>query len=746
MKKNSEAVEPSSDSVRSLGVIDHEDDAQRAKLEASAVAWLKACERAKWPSALQAFENASYLLGNHTTRYYFDASSGFGWHAFGVHDTSRFDALIAKCADNHLIRPVETVVGMLTEARPEPRIEPNSDAIEDEDAAKIGEAALQVLFEHPIKLSAVRREAAMVAIVCGTAITETFYGETADPVAIPKYKEKKKKNPFYDPEDPSLGAEYETVLEADGFETAWRQDFQCRLYTPMHITADPTATRPEDALWFARTTFEDIDSLREKFDRDEPGYYPDAVNGLAAGANGDAMHMPLFWWLRFQDIIATPQTLHSGGMSPSPFVTGQGIAPNQVQTSVIDVRPTSAFPRGRTLVIAGGKLIYCSPKDAGSRAWSEQYPDRWHPYSFFHWFRLPGRFWGVPLLSKLVPLQKKINSIDALVHANRSYLALGQWWIPRHAKVAEGRISGLPGEHYTYIDVPGMGKPERVKNDALPSDLLMERAGLASSIDRIAASGVVDPNTSSASALRSADMLNFFLQEKLRSKAPMLQGAEEFLESVAQNLLIDVQLNLLKDDPTLTARIRQALRKVSGISLQFFVGASLRDHHTVRIDISTELRHSPEADRENALTYLQTRQDPSPEEINAVMRAIRLDKFAQNQTDASIDRARRMISRIKAGMLEAFLPMEGIDDVAAMAPVFQREILSEAFLEFDPKVQKVLLSAFDYYASQGAMLAQQQMEAQLQQALALKGLLPEQMAAKAGAESAAKSTETETTE
>jgi hypothetical protein len=722
----SEQIEYAADSVRAIGVVDHETADGVAKLESVCSQWLKAIERSKWPSALQAFENASYLLGNHTTRYYFDTTQGFGWHAFGVHDSSRFDALIAKCADNHLIRPIETVVGLLTEARPEPRIEPNSDSIEDEDAARIGEAALQVIFEHPIKLTSVRREAAMIAMVAGTAVAETYYGPTGDPMSIPKVVAKKKKNPFYDENDPALGPEYETVMEQDGFETGWRSDFQCRLYTPMHISTDPTATRPEELGWISRTTFEDVDALREKFDIDEPGYYPEVVRSLGAGGTGEAINMPLFWWLRFQDIIASPQTMHSGGMSPSPYLTGHGLAPNQVLTHVIDVRPTAAFPRGRTLVVAGGKLIYCSPKEVGARAWSEQYPDRWHPYSFFHWFKLPGRFWGIPLLSKLVPLQKKINAIDAVVHANRTYLALGQWLLPRHAKMAEGRIGGVPGDHYTYIDVPGMKGPERVKNDALPGDLLNERALLAQSIDRIAASGVVDPNATSASALRSGEMLNFFLQEKLRSKAPMLQGFEEFLESIAQNILIDVQLNLLRDDPVLTAKIRAAARKTSNVSLQFFTGASLRDHNSVRIDISTELRHTPEADRENALTYLQMRQNPAPQEIHAVMKAIRLDKFMVGQQDRSINRARRMIARIKAGMLQAFLPIDAVDDAAAMAPVFADAILDETFLDLHEDQQKVIIGGFDYYnalASQAAAAVQQQ---QLQTELALKGLLPEQ--------------------
>jgi hypothetical protein len=709
----------STDSLRAIATLSHEDQAEREQLESAVVTWHTRLEEAKWPAALQIFENASYLLGNHYTRYFYDPTNGFGYQQFSASDKSKYDSIIAKCADNQLIRPTETVVGMLTEARPEPRVEPNSEDPADEDAAALGELFLQTTFEYPIRMPALRREAAMMAALCGMVAAETEYGPTGDPVEVPKFKVVKKKNLFYDPKDPEMGPEHIEEQVPDGHDVESRWDFMCRLYTLMNLAWDPTATREQDLGWISRTTYEDIDWIRENFDKKEDGYYPE---NLGAIETQDCSRHTLFWWTKFQDILEAPQHSVSGGMSPSAYLTTNGQAPNQVPFTVVDVRPSRAYPRGRTLILAGGKLIYCSPKEFGSRAWSEKYPNRWHGYAFFHWFKLPGRFRGVPLLSFLVPLQKKINAIDAIVHANRQHIGVGQWLIPKQAKLAEGRISAFHGEHYTYVAVPGIPAPERIQNHGLPQDLLIERSELIRSIEGIAASGVVDTKDVSASAARSGAMLDFLRSEKLRSKAPTIQAYEEFLEAIGQNLLIECQLHLVEDSPDITARLRQAARGHSSLTVQTFTGASLRDHHSVRIDIASELRHSQEAMRQAAIEFLQARQgQATPAEINAVMRALRLDKFVKSEQDASISRARRMISRLKAGMLEAFLPMEGIDDPAAMAPEFQREILSDTFLDQPEEVQKIMLVAFDHYSGLAAQAAAAMREQMLQEALLLKG-------------------------
>jgi hypothetical protein len=298
------------------------------------------------------------------------------------------------------------------------------------------------------------------------------------------------------------------------------------------------------------------------------------------------------------------------------------------------------------------------------------------------------------------------------VQKHREHLAIGQWWLPKHAKVKPGGISGIPAEQYEYNAVAGLPGPERVKNDPLPPELYAEREQLVAAIDFISATGMLDESISE-SAARAGVILDFIRSEKLRNKGPMLREFEAFVESISQNVLIELQINLRREDPSLTERIRRAAREFSDLSIQAFTGASLRDHHAVKIDIATELRHSPEAAAQSAMEFLQYKQgNLSPAENAGVLAATNLAKYVRNETDASVQRARRMISRISQGMLEAFLPMPGVDDPSVMVPEFQRAILSDRFLDFPPEVKKKLIEGFDYYKAEvqkqiAQMVAQQ---------------------------------------
>ena len=689
----------SKESILALATIPSDTPEGRGDLENVAWNWLFQLEQVKWPRGLQWFENVSYLQGNHLTRFYYNADIGFGFHHGGAAPNDTFGNLVAKSADNRLIRPVETVVGMLVQSKPHPRVEPNSSAPEDEDAAELSQIVLNLLFERPLNLAAKIEESAYNALITGTAAVEVEYGETDRPVVIPKYKVREKKHPLYP--DQTI-----TEVVQDGEEVEMRKDIMARCWSAYHIFPDPVATKPEEMTWVARTTFEDIDWIRESFSLDEEGYFPENLEDIEVE---NATKHILYWYAKFNDVIESPQYYqHGGGLAPQTFNTKGGYAPNQVLFTVFDVKPSRTFPRGRTLIFAGRKIIYAGD----ARAWSEQYPDRWHPYAFLYWFKIPGKFWGIPLLSELVPLQKKINAIDALVQANRHFMALGQWKLPKHAKVAEGRISGIPGEHLTYTAAPGMPQPERVVHPPLPAELLAERDQLIQSIDHISASGFIEQI--SKSAARSGPVLDFMRQEKMRGKAPFIQGFERFLETIAQNILIEIQLNLLEEDEALTQRIVKAARDHSSIAIDSFTGESLRDHHAVKIDISTALMHSPEAKEAKALEYLASvGGNVTPAERDAIQRATGLSEFVMNAESASVRRAKRMLAAVSNGNLDAAYPMPGIDNASAMAPIFQDALLSDRFNDYDEKVKAVLVNLFDYYAGAAAQEAAQAFEMQM---------------------------------
>ncbi len=701
------------DSLLAFQRIPHDTPEGRTALEQVATQRLQAAELTRHPFAVQAFSNIAYLLGNHMVQFFFSPTSGFGVHRFGAHDQSRFDALLAKCADNRMIRAVESVVAMLTSESPEPRVQPNSELPEDEDAAALSEVALSVVWEMPLNMPQLLRDAASLACTTHLVAVEIEYGETDIPVQVPRYKTVKQPNPLYEEGDPDETKEIE-VQQESGFETTYKRDIMRRVWSGFNISVDPSATAEHDLTWVARTTVEDRDWVLDTYAKKAKGYFYADREILADKLGVEPITgTSLYWWNRIKDIIESPQ-YHGFGLA------GREAAPNQLLLHVIDVKPSKQFPRGRTLIYAGETLLYAGD----ARAWSEAYPWRWHPYAFFGWFRVPGRFYRVPLCSQILPLQKKINAIDALVQKNREYLAFGQYWLPKSAKVQEGRISGFPGEHYVYNDTGTGLKPERVKNDPMPQELLVERELLTGAIDYHAAIWVTPDGQISPSANRAGTMLDHLRQERLQGKKPMLQDFEHFLETICQNILLEIQLNLIEEDPELTQRIQIAARDYSSLTIQAFTGQSLRDHHSVKIDITSGLLRTQEALAAKAMEFTQYMGGQiTPAERRAVLEAIGLQKFVQNPQNASVERARRIISRIRTRQLDQVFGMPG-EAADAMLPVFTDELLSDRFHDLDEQ-QKRLLMAYQQMYQQ--IVQQQQAQAlQMQMLMAQAGKPPQQ--------------------
>lgn len=704
-------------SILAIGRLPATDEEEIIRLAKTVYEQVSAEERTKWPRGLQSFENFSFFLGNHFTTYYY-MTDGFGFHANGRPDSNHFDRMIAQIADNRLIAPVERVAAMLTSTKPMPRTVANSIDPLDEDAAALSDLVIQLFFEKPMNMPHLLREMALLGSIAGTCAIETTYGEVDVPIeTMEEGPLEEADNPLYNPRDPDSPKTIQRpTLKA---KTAYKKDIQAKLWSSYHLIPDPQATSAEDMTWIARQTYEDIDSVLDRWVRDEEGhlYSPkdrERIRNMVGEESGS--RSVLYWWYKIQDIIETPQHAQQGGGS-APSSPGAQNPSNQTKLTIVDHKPTPEYPRGRTLVLAGTKLLFVGD----SRSWSEKYPWRWHPYAFWGWQKVPGRFWHLPLLSELVPLQKRINSIDALVQANRQYMSIGQWLIPKHTKVPEGWFGGRPAQQTTYVDLPGHAKPERVRHEPLPAELLMERQELIRAIEVISASGLLMDQLAKSS-VRSGSMMDFLKQEQLRNKSPMLHEFERMLEVVAQNVLIEIQNNLTEDDPELTTRIRTAARDHSSLSISTFVGSDLRDHHSVKIDISTELLHTPEARQAKALEALQYgAQQMTPLQINAVFSALGLDEFMDDATNMTVERVERLIGFARAGQVRIAegkgitdLAMRGIDDAAVAAEVCRKAIMQDTFRDLEPDVQSAIIQLFDLYKGWVQEEAQQALENQIQ--------------------------------
>jgi hypothetical protein len=723
-KKANEGVVYAQDSYLAVASIPHETPEDRARLAAAIRFWVAQMDLQKWPRALQWYTNFAFLVGNHYPDFRWNGTA-LTWSGATFEEgqaraqTHPLASLIPKTVDNHLIRPFEETVSLLTEARPMPRVEPNSDNAEDEEAAKIGELYVEVSWEEKRMFERQRAIAGALGI-CGLGAIEVITEETDIPVEIERMREVKRTNELVDDVD---GSPLEMVsMEPTGeFDVRFRRDLQAHVWNGFHLTADPAATdEPDSMSWIIRATHEDIGWVRESFDRDEEGYFPDVLEQVGPEAN---FNSPLYWWERVKDVFDTPEINYGVGGYP---YGASGNAPSQTVLRVLDIKPNRYYPRGRTIIMAGDQILYAQH---GGRAWSEKYPWRWHPYSLFRYWQVPGRFWGIPLLTPLVPLQKRMNAIDALVQLNREYMTIGQWMIPTTARVPAGWSSGLPGQDMPYRPSPSGAKPEKVKHESMPGELLVERAQLADAIDTIA--GTSRPLQGAeplSSAVRAGVMLDFLKSERLRSKSATLQGYEKSLEHVAQQMLIEASISESEDQEELTARIRAAARGHSNIAIATFTGASLRDNVRVRIDIVSELLKSPEASQQKAIELIQfARERLTPLQFTHLLKKAGFEDLEIEQTP-HYERARKMVARIVSGKPEFAVPFAAIDDPTTFAQVFQNAILDDKFMDYAQEIQQVLLQLFDYYRSEAQRQAQEAQKAQLMmmvaQAQAEQGIVP----------------------
>ncbi len=141
-------------------------------------------------------------------------------------------------------------------------------------------------------------------------------------------------------------------------------------------------------------------------------------------------HLPVWWWERLS------QTIEGGG---STFYAGSPeLWKDYTIVRVFDRKPNAKWPRGRTVIVAGGQVLYDSPKKIGARAYDPRWPDRWHPYIIFRWEPTAATdIYCRSLVTKLLPNVKRINSIDTSMIMWRRTVPMASWVIPKGTTVVE---------------------------------------------------------------------------------------------------------------------------------------------------------------------------------------------------------------------------------------------------------------------------------------------------------------------
>lgn len=681
--------------VASIHALEHVKDPD--DLKATIEHWTSKLEQDKWIRAVNWFSNASFLAGSHYDNWSYN---GNGLDKDNpVVPFNSMDQYVPKTADNKLLRPFEINVSLLTEMDPRPSVAPNSAAPEDEDAADLAEIFFKLVWEKPLRLPEKLRQIASYLVLTGTAAMEVEYTNTQVPQRVPALAE-------VEIADPITG-EPVIELQPTGEEAVeFKKDLVARAWSGFHLNVNPDATDDLDSItWIMRTTFEDVTEITNLFDKNEEGYFPENLERVQAYTHSQSSKSSSLWyWERLKDVLDSPEHSYNRLGTQSSDSTS-----NQTIVQVIDARPNADFPEGRTIVLAGGQLIYEGP----ARAWSEEYPERWNPYTLFRFYRQPGRWWGSALFSHLVPLQKRVNALDAIIQINREYLNLGQWLIPERSMVAEGELSGLPGAHITYR---GPNPPQKVPHQPLSGDIYNERGQLIQSINEIASIDVLPQMEAARSNVRAGSMIDKFRANAMSSKRAMLLDFADAIQNMAQNILIETSLRMNEDDSELTKRLQVAARDHSSLAIESFTGQSLRDNVHIQLDIMEQVMTTAEALAEKAMTWFQfAGQNASPGERAKAAKMMGMD-FDEAITPHR-ERARRMVAKVLAGKAELVTPYEDIDDPAIFTEVFKTEILKDRTEDLEEEIKNELFGLYFFYKD----LADKAMQAQMQQMMAAQG-------------------------
>ena len=638
---------------------------------------------------------------------------------------------IPQPTNDILSQYLEPNIALLTENKPRPRITAKSDKIEDIDAAELSELTMEYLWEA-LNMPEKHREIARMILYTGISFMEICWDPTLTRrMSVPQTEDQAVR--IAAPGLPSVTLPGITrpgvKLDKKGRPVMTDQmefgEIAARIVSPFEFHI-PTVHEwdGEDMGWVMREFYTPLSSLLDKYgdpkmQRDlggkRKGWYWD---NLADVGEMDIQTLPLWWWERMGDMVE--------GSGQGLFAGSPEMWKGYTVVRIFDRKPNVTWPRGRTVIVAGDKVLYDSPKEIGARAYDPRWPSRWHPYVRFRWEGQNASPYGRALVTKLLPCLKRINSIDTTFIMWRRTVPIATWLAPKGSGIIEDIWTGRPGHIWEYDPIRTRGlKPEPVFPMPYPNQLLEERSMMLQSMEAIA--GTQDIlRGERPTGVNSASMIDILRKQALASRSPILQSWDESLQIEGGYLLQEVAKHV-KEDPRYAERIRILAReKKSSLTIQTFSGSDLSDNVMVRVDTASMAHVSKEAREAKAIEFLQYA--PSLVALplgiqHGILEELGL-KSSLQPSGPDVDRAKRMISWIKQGQYDRVIPFPE-DDAYIFYELLSREIKSDGMWDLQPEQQDMLIKLLDIYKQQIMVREQQQQMQAIMMANAQKGNTPD---------------------
>ena len=528
--------------------------------------------------------------------------------------TTKNNDFIPRPITNYILPSVRTVVSQLTKQKPQARVRANSQDPKDIAGSKVGDLCLDVKWEE-LREDEKQQEKAYWGVICGTVFKKIFWNETTTKVLkIPKYNQVPKMNMVEQPMTDEMGnpvhktdelgnvmademgnpipnmqqvqqqAQDENGQPAfdnvqDGFDEFEVGDVDTTIIPPFNIAIPLNARSPLELNWIMEYSVQKLDWIKEQYGKKGDGY-----TGLADEVTEEK---DLSAVLQLEYRLRTLTGRRSGGH----YATGSSGYIDIKNSAVLKEyyeKPSSKYPNGRMVVVANGKTLF----EGDSPYYIEGFEDSWHPYVEWRFEIVPGRAWGKGLVDELISINRRINTIDALISLNRKTMAIPQWLVPEGCGVPNGYINGRPGLLINYRPVGANGaKPEKVEASALPQQVYQEREQAVVDIKRLGMTQDVLEGTN-PEGVKTAYQLEQLLENALASLGSTFQRWEKSLEREETKKLLLISKRYKEPRESFGKKLKAMNKDITDIELEMFMGQDLRDNVSVRVETESSIPKS----------------------------------------------------------------------------------------------------------------------------------------------------------
>lgn len=559
-------------------------------------------------------------------------------------------------------------------------ISPNSDDPRDKTMAGVAEVVKDYLWEK-LKKDFQYDEAAMWGLTCSVAFRKSCKVPYGAPMQVPIPQD----HPMYAEQVAKQGS-------PEPVKPVMRKKVYSEIVSPFNITYDGLAKRLEDTSIIMETQIRRLEWIKKHYGQAGEGY------------TGNADKVPED--VKLTNFLSVGEALKDivEGANQTGYARSVADIKNSNIVHEVYIRPTENHPKGRMVVIAGDYLLYDSALggDKGSPYFYNE-GDYWHPYTWWLYFPLPGAPIGISLVQQLVPKQRSINSIDALIAYNRKTVGVGQWLIPTTSNVPDESIVGKPGQQISYTPGPRGEKPERIQGTPLPMQVLEERQMHLADMDRIANSADVRTGQN-PKGVTTVGQLMILNENARQAMSKPVERWEKFLERSEALDLKNFQSCLTNvQDPEIIAELKKLSKDLSGVDWDTFTFETLQDNVNVRVEKGSTMAKSKVVMQQMILDLAKS--GLLPEVVgDPFAHKLLLEKFGLTEllSESSMDvkKAEKCIELMLGGI---YPPVEDYDNPDIQLLVLVRFMKSPKFMDLDPTTVLLFKRRFDEYVQKLAM-------------------------------------------